>query len=269
MKHNEPLFGSLSVLYGVLMCAKNSPSGYSGAFGKDGQLSDHIKALMKVGLACYLTDTYLSTVPLLKRQAERVYEALEKNKTDDVMEGLLQLHDRAFDFLKGQTLLVVPPEKQADYESPLSFWRDIPDKFPRAIDAMEEAQKCFALGRNTAVVFHCLAVMQDGLDALARHLGEKIDIFLTWEKIIEAIESGVKKKRVSMAHARWKAVEAFYDESLSDLRSVKNAWRNPTMHFRRSYNEQQASKVRDRVRDFMLHIGTKPRGRPPRRVLGL
>jgi len=144
IKHNEPLFGSLSVLYGVLMCAKQSPSAFA-TLSTNGQLSDEVKALLKVGLACYLTDTYLATVPMLKLQAERVYDALENNKTEEVMEGLLQLHDRAFDFLRGQTLLVVPPEKQTDYESPLSFWREIPDKFPRSVDAMEEAQRCFAL----------------------------------------------------------------------------------------------------------------------------
>ena len=129
------------------------------------------------------------------------------------------------------------------------------DSFPSAIDAIEEAERCFALGRNTACVFHCMAIMDRGLAALRKHLGTGINPDTdTWESIIASIQGAITRKRTSLDKAAWKGVEAFYEEALSDLRAVKNAWRNPTMHFRRVYTEEQAAKVRARVKDFMTHL---------------
>jgi len=65
-----------------------------------------------------------------------------------------------------------------------------------------------------------------------------------------------------MGKVPWKRVEPFYSEALSDLRSVKNAWRNPTMHFTRDYEEEDAKKILDRTEAFMVHIAKRLRQAP-------
>jgi hypothetical protein len=35
---------------------------------------------------------------------------------------------------------------------------------------------------------------------------------------------------------------------------MKDAWRNPTAHFRRQYDEAQAKKVLEKVGDFMRNL---------------
>jgi hypothetical protein len=41
------------------------------------------------------------------------------------------------------------------------------------------------------------------------------------------------------------------------LRAVKDAWRNPTMHVRIAYDEEESRDVWNTVRVFMRHLATK------------
>jgi hypothetical protein len=44
---------------------------------------------------------------------------------------------------------------------------------------------------------------------------------------------------------------------LAKLRAVKDAWRNPTVHLERNYDEKQAIAVFNAVGAFMRHLSTK------------
>jgi hypothetical protein len=92
-------------------------------------------------------------------------------------------------------------------------------------------------------------------------MGNPIDLQTDdWNNIITKIEGAVIQKgkgaTAPKAKSEWKKVEPLYNEMISDVRAVKNAWRNPTAHFRRTYNEEQAEKVLRRVRDFMRNLAT-------------
>ena len=50
------------------------------------------------------------------------------------------------------------------------FGTEVAARFPRAIVDIEEAGKCFALGRFTACVFHLMRVVEAGLAAISRSL---------------------------------------------------------------------------------------------------
>lgn len=76
------------------------------------------------------------------------------------------------------------------------------------------------------------------------------------------MEQGIDAKRTATlatknGYKRWKRLEAFYSELISDLRAVQKAWRNPDAHFRRPFTEAQALKVLERVRDFMQNLATR------------
>lgn len=160
--------------------------------------------------------------------------------------------------LKQRQFLYVPLNRGAYYDQPELFGSLVAKRFPSAIDDIVEPGNCLAFGRWSAVVHHCMGIMQSGLIALARHLNRGINVHVdTWEDIIRRIEEGTEAKRLAMTKTRWKAVEDFYGEVISDLRAVKNAWRNPDAHFRRPFNEAQAQKVLEKVRDFMQNLATR------------
>jgi hypothetical protein len=155
-------------------------------------------------------------------------------------------------------LLRISAEHADYYDKPQLFGPIVDRKFPKACDDIREAGTCLALGRWPAVVHHSMAVAQIGLTALGKHLRCKIDIHVdTWEQMFQKVEAGIKAKRQAMPTARWKRMEPFYNEALSDLRHMRGAWRNPGAHYRRDFDEEKSSKVLGRVREFMQNLATR------------
>jgi hypothetical protein len=177
--------------------------------------------------------------------------------------ALDELRRRIEGELKYRQFLYVPLHRQGYYDQAELFGPLVAKHFHSATDDIVEAGNCFALGRWTATVHQCLGVMQAGLIGLARHLKCSVNIHVdTWEDIIIKVENGIKAKRAAIGNkARWKELEPFYNEVVSDLRAVKNAWRNTDAHFRRSFDEAGSLKVLEKVRDFMQNLATRVRER--------
>jgi hypothetical protein len=157
----------------------------------------------------------------------------------------------------------LPNKKHTFYEQkePL-FGKEVHDVFPSAVINIEEAGKCYALGRNTACVFHLQGVMQCGLNAL----GDSIDIprteNRTWDAILSKIDPELSKKYTEKSEY-FHENEQFCAESAALLRAVKIAWRNPTMHVEISYDEEKALDVYNSVRTFMRHLSTRLKEKRP------
>jgi hypothetical protein len=165
-----------------------------------------------------------------------------------------ELGTRTTDYLKSRSALMIPEAQRGYFDAPTKGWEQPIERFPRLADHIEEASKCLALGRNTACVYHSMAIVQEALEALGRRLSVPLDPYSdTWNGLLSKVENAIKAKQGSTPKKSWKKVEPFYAELVSDLRAIKNAWRNPTMHFRRTYNDEQAGKIYARVQDFMGH----------------
>lgn len=126
------------------------------------------------------------------------------------------------------------------------FGEGVTDAFPNAAEDIEEAAKCLAVGRATACVFHLMRAME----LAVRRMGERLEIPSAekeWGKLlseigrkIEALPKGPHRNGWSEAH--------------SHLYHVKEAWRNSTMHPKKTYTEIEAKAVFDAVRSFMRHL---------------
>ena len=170
-----------------------------------------------------------------------------------------EVRQRIEDELKSVQFLFVPLSKTDYYDRPI-FGTEVENRFTDAIDDIREAGNCFALGRWTGVVHHCMGIMQVALAHLAKHLEIEIDIYVDdWNNIITKIEGAIKRLKPAAKDvtSEWKQVEPFYSEIVSDIRAIKDAWRNPTAHFRRQYDEMQAKKVLERVGDFIRNLADK------------
>lgn len=252
LKHNIGLYMSLARLHAILGWFESPAGDSTEIIAPD--LSKGT-ALIKEVLIPLRNEPAVAEVQLITKQIDRIMFVLQRRKSPLLIPEMKELYRRIDDLLTGQMVYIVSPDKAQHYEDPFSEWGKVRDSFPSSMDAIEEMEKCFALGRNTACVFHCIGIMDRGLIALGRHLRTGLNPHVdTWETTIGNIQGAINRKRDTMDKAAWKRVEAFYEEALSDLRSVKNAWRNPTMHFRRIYTEEQAAKVRERVKEFMIHL---------------
>ncbi len=132
---------------------------------------------------------------------------------------------------------------------------------------------CYALEYNTASVFHLMRIAEYGLKALARERGVTFPKhpleWADWQNILDETEKRARAATHGMPRGPIKdAIQAFYSGAIGQLHGFKDTYRNAVMHVRRSYDELDALKAINQVRDFMnglsAKIGEKTR-RPIRR----
>src|SRR5205823_648887 len=121
--------------------------------------------------------------------------------------------------------------------------------YQRAQHDFEEARKCLALARPTAVVFHLMRVVEVGLQALATKLGLTLDLDqANWNTILNHLEKEGPK------HPDWRGAPERYQGTVVHLRQVKTAFRNPCMHVPDRYTEEEAEELYGFVRAFMRNL---------------
>jgi hypothetical protein len=98
--------------------------------------------------------------------------------------------------------------------------------------------------------------MQVGLNALAEKVGIPKSENRSWDAILQKVDPELKKRHHDKSEFFQKN-EAFCAEAVALLRSVKIAWRNPTMHVENVYDETKALDVLNAVKGFMRYLATQ------------
>jgi hypothetical protein len=148
--------------------------------------------------------------------------------------------------------LAITAEKTKLLQPGPPFGYEVSSAFPLASEDIFEATRCYALERNTAAVFHLMRAIEIGLDALRAHLRVASPDNPMWGNVIKALDSAVEKARLEGRIG--KDAAGLYTDLLSDLRIIKNAWRNPTMHVKRSYDEELAFDILRATQRFLQDL---------------
>lgn len=127
------------------------------------------------------------------------------------------------------------------------FGKCVDDAFPKASEEVSEGAKCLALQRNTACVFHLMRAMELSVARLAEAIPTGKPTDKEWGKILSDIGAAIEAMPRGAKRNQW-------SESHSHLYHVKQAWRNDTMHPKKTYTDEQAQAVFDAVRSFMVHL---------------
>ncbi len=136
----------------------------------------------------------------------------------------------------------------------LFLGEEVVSKIAELREDAEEAGNCFALGRYTATVFHLMRIMETMVQKLAEEL-----------KVTHKDGSPLKAKtedwyQIELAIAR--AANAMPKGDLKDKRSgalaslsaVRVGWRNPTMHPKQTYTDEEARILIDSVKLFVKNV---------------
>jgi hypothetical protein len=218
----------------------------------------HARALCQL-----LDEIALSTS---KRGCERIVGALAHLQANPANPAVFQVDKGVFNLLNHfitciqdelPSIMVwqVPRERTAFFERTL-FGGKVAQQYPSAATDIEEAGKCLAMGRSTACVFHLMRVMEAGLRSLGASLkDENLDPNLNpnWETILRRCDRELQKP-LSERTPEWRTDGAFLSTATANLRAVKEAWRNPTLHVERSYDDEEAFDVWNAARAFMRHL---------------
>lgn len=161
---------------------------------------------------------------------------------DGVMLSLLgELAGKLFFQLTGDTARLYS-------ESPTDlFGSDVATAFPSARNDIQEAGNCLALNRWPACVFHCMRVLEIGLNALAKRFGASS---INWHNIIQECEAEIKKLTN-------KDEQKFYSEAARHFMFLKDGWRNHIMHVRDEFDEGRALSVWQHTKEFMQQISKR------------
>lgn len=208
-----------------------------GNFNADPSLIKQIKSLS----ASLITGSADSRESVLCAQLKSIIEAVHIN-----------LDLRKFMFV---------PSDQATYWDDVEIFGDnFLIGFPKAavVEAVE-AGNCYAAGRWTASVFHCMRVAEHGLRRLAKRLrvtikskGKNCPIeYGDWETIITAIRNKITEIRKLPRGPKREETLRFFSLAADHCEYMKDIWRNEISHTRRRYNKAEALAVLNRVRDFV------------------
>jgi HEPN domain-containing protein len=173
---------------------------------------------------------------------------LAKNDAERLCWSLNSLVENFTAQLESRSVLVIDSHnsKFLTADDP-PFGIEVDNAFPLAAEEILEAAKCLALQRNTACVFHLMRAMELAVARLAEALATGKPTDKEWGKILSDIGASIEAMPKGEKRNRW-------SESHSHLYHVKQAWRNDTMHPKKTYTEDQAQAVFTAVRSFMQHL---------------
>lgn len=178
-------------------------------------------------------------------------------------ETLKVLRGRIIHELSVPRFFCIPTEKAKFYEQKNDsdqkiepFGVEVQTRYGRRAERdIDEAGKAYALGRNTACVFHLMRVIEVGLDDTQRKLKVKSKS-PNWDIILRdlqvAIDSRVGK------NPKWRKPHRFYSDVISHLRNIKDAWRNPVMHVIEWHDEESAGSIYSHTKAFMQRLAKGP-----------
>lgn len=171
---------------------------------------------------------------------------------------LTDLRERIQDQAKNRRFMYVVPERAEYYDRKELFGLDVYANFNSALYDIQEAGNCYALSRYTACVMHLMRALEVALDAIGLGAGVPntvIEAKNSWETLLKKIAKQVEVNDTSGDPA-WPPKRRFFVDAQAHLYAVKNAWRNPSMHLEKKYDEKEAIRILNAVKGFMEHLAT-------------
>jgi hypothetical protein len=222
------------------------------------------------------------TLPLIKRCVELAEDRLAKLKSDHVNDATKRLknflnhkfswselntrsralRDSIETELRSYLYYQYPKAKGDKLRTWREDWKAPLAAFPTTANEIFCAIDCYALGHDTASVFHSMRVAEHGLRALARERRVKLPKnkpieWATWQDIIKALDDEIKVIGGKKAGPAKDAALEFYSGARADLNGFKDEYRNLVMHVRAFYDEHQSLRALTKIYAFMERLAAK------------
>lgn len=157
--------------------------------------------------------------------------------------------------LKNLTFMYLGAKNSELYNNPLDFFGEqILESFPESQFDLEEAGKCYSLGRFTASVFHLMRAMESAVEPLAKKLNvtikNKYHERLSWGVVNSNLKDSIAALPKGEDKDSWEKVNIL-------LHGVNRAWRTKTAHPVATYTKEQANDIRNAVCGFMNEMSER------------
>jgi hypothetical protein len=178
-----------------------------------------------------------------------------------------ELQNVIYDEMRRHLFFWVPPDKARYYSLPdrVEDWDDaervlhnlIAQRFNKALNELVEARVSYALDRNTGCVFHLMRACESGIKALYCTLNIAAPkLSDSWGNLLRPMDEQLALP-VNKRHGDWATHPEFFDHATNDVRAIKRAWRDPTMHIESDYDQSGALKAMGAVTSFFTHLAER------------
>lgn len=199
-------------------------------------------------------------------QLQRLYAKTREPNPDyrTIVEHALVARQALIDDLSQHLFLAVDSHSAARYREPLADWNEVVSSFGCSFD-IEEGQKCFALGRYTAAVFHFMKVVESAVLELQMFLKES-DVQAHFGSVLRKLENLTQKQKYDDVKEELKPYLEFMRDVLAQLHAVKDSWRDKVAHVdariipMETFTEELAKGVHDATLLLMKKLAD---GLPP------
>ncbi len=179
--------------------------------------------------------------------------ALAETGTEITSSALLGASENVQRELRLKVFLSLQKSRGEWFSKPLEGWEKVLAEFPNAQTDIEEMNKCFALSRYSAAVFHSLLVVEHGLISLGKKIGVA-DPRTGWDATYNRLGALLKDRKGVPENIDFGLME----QVKSRLDSMKLAWRNKVNHAagrlaieKTGFTEVSAEEVIVACRSFM------------------
>jgi hypothetical protein len=194
------------------------------------------------------------SIPAVKRAIDVTKTTSSRHESG---KAIGELYRRLVDELDTTKFYLVESGKVELYETVPLFGETVADNLAEANYDIEEAGKCFALGRNTACVMHLMRALEVALKAVGHGVGLPNVVELarnSWGAALAAIFQQIGANDKSGDPAWTPEKSSFLKDARAHLHAVKVAWRDNAMHLEKKYDEKDAKRIYDAVKNFMEYL---------------
>lgn len=193
--------------------------------------------------------------PISSKAASRLESDLKLKLHPEALRSRFQeLKDTIFDEMAAHLFLWVPFERAQYYEfsEDKNKWSEaektldgiISQRFGTAAVEIKQARVCYAVGQWTASVFHMMRACEVGIKAIYKTLGlPSPKLADSWGKLLEPMDEQLNPRSTKPKVPLWQSEHDFFSDVTNDIKGVKRAWRDSTMHVETNYDEKGALKV--------------------------
>jgi len=202
------------------------------------------------------------SLPMSHIGAKRLLDFINSDgekKLSKLQLAIDKLTERITDELQSQFLMSIPANRIQFYDTDGEFLGGrVLQHFPDLAEDASEAGNCFAFGRYTACVFHLMRIMENVVQQFATKLeatqkdGTVLDVKNEeWLRIEQAIGRAIEPRPKGEEKEKCAA-------TLAALSAVRAGWRNPTMHPKATYTEDEAGALITAVKLFVKEFSELP-----------
>jgi hypothetical protein len=190
--------------------------------------------------------------------AERILRRLEHQESppDDLQSLVMQVTELVYSEMEDQLFLWVPGHRSEWYgkTAELIVGTECCARFPSIQREVEEAAKCYAVGRYTAAAFHLTRAGEAGVQALAKAIQFKPP-HNQWTLVFDRMKVEYNTPPASRP-THWKTHGKFLTNIWADLSLLARVWRNDVMHLVEIYGEEEAKELFETLPKLLRDLAT-------------